>query len=538
MKNFLRRCACAIALAAVFMSPGAMAQGNSQRNGEISADGSVMVIPARAAFPLSRKITMGVGRSTMVQFPVELRDVMIGDPSKVDAIVQSSDRVFLLAKAAGTTNAFFFDANGNQIMSLEIVIGSDLSSLDNLLKRLIPTSNIRTELAGTAIVLIGTVRSPADATRAADIATQFASANQNLVGRGWTTQATSVGGVTNYTSTFNSGREGQSDKKVINMLSIDGEDQVMLKVTVAEVNRTVLKQFGINLGAELNVGNFATSILTANALPINQSTLGAIGRTVRNNTLPIGTGCDVVLPSAGGNFVSNSGTAGVWNSGSNCVSHTMRALERHGLVRTLAEPTLTAVSGEAAKFLAGGEYPVPVSSDNGAIGISFKEFGVGVAFTPVVLSEGRISLKIDTQVSELSNDGALVLSGTQIPSLRKRQALSTVELPSGGSLAMAGLISDTTRQNIDGMPGLKDLPILGTLFRSRDFQQSESELVVIVTPYVVRPTSRQNLAAPTDGLASPSDLKANFLGHLNRVYGRTQQLPDGGLKGNHGFIVD
>lgn len=412
--------ALALAMAAVLPQATSAQSNGAQQRSDVSADGAVMVIPARAQFPLSRKINMGVGRSTMVQFPIELRDVMIGDPSKVDAVVQSSDRVLLIAKAAGSTNAFFFDANGNQIMSLEIMIGSDLSALHNLLKRLIPTSNIKTELAGTAIVLIGTVRSPADATRAADIATQFASANQNLVGRGWTTQATSVGGVTNYTSTFNSGREGQSDKKVINMLSIDGEDQVMLKVTVAEVNRTVLKQFGINLGAEFNIGNFATSVLTANGLPINQATLGALGRTVRNSTQAIGTGCDVVLPSAGGNFVSNSGTAGVWSQGGNCVSHTMRALERHGLVRTLAEPTLTAVSGEAAKFLAGGEYPVPVSADNGAIGISFKEFGVGVAFTPVVLSEGRISLKIDTQVSELSNDGALVLSGTQIPSLCKR----------------------------------------------------------------------------------------------------------------------
>ena len=217
----------------------------------------------------------------------------------------------------------------------------------------------------------------------------------------------------------------------------------------------------------------------------------------------------------------------------------LRALERNGLVRTLAEPTLTAVSGESAKFLAGGEYPVPVSADNGTVGISFKEYGVGVAFSPVVLSEGRISLKIDTEVSELSNEGALVTAGIQIPSLRKRLARSTIELPSGGSLALAGLISDSTRQNIEGTPLLKDLPILGTLFRSRDFQKAETELVIIVTPYIVRPTARQNLARPDDGLAPASDLKANFLGHLNRVYGKTRELPaHGGLKGDHGFIVD
>ena len=179
-----------------------------------------------------------------------------------------------------------------------------------------------------------------------------------------------------------------------------------------------------------------------------------------------------------------------------------------------------------------------MSSSLGSIGISFKEFGVGLAFTPVVLSEGRISLKIDMDVSELSSEGAVVLAGTQIPSLKKRQARSTVEIPSGGSIAMAGLISDTTRQSVEGFPGLKDIPMLGTLFRSKDFQRNETELVVIVTPYIVRPSSPQKLARPDDNLAPPSDQKGNFLGHLNRVYGRGREAPSGGLKGDYGFIVE
>ena len=165
---------------------------------------------------------------------------------------------------------------------------------------------------------------------------------------------------------------------------------------------------------------------------------------------------------------------------------------------------------------------------DGKLSVTFKEFGVGLAFTPVVLSEGRISLKIDTEVSELTNEGAVVLSSISIPALKKRPAKSTVELPSGGSLAIAGLISDSTRQNIDGFPGLKDLPVIGTLFRSRDFTKQETELVVIVTPYMVRPTARQNLARPDDGLAPASDPKANFLGHLNRIYGKGRELPPGG----------
>jgi pilus assembly protein CpaC len=233
----------------------------------------------------------------------------------------------------------------------------------------------------------------------------------------------------------------------------------------------------------------------------------------------------------------NSGLDGAWSADNARITHAIRALERDGLVKTLAEPNLTAVSGETAKFLAGGEFPIPVV-DNASLAVTFKEFGVGLAFTPMVLSEGRISLKIETEVSELTNLGAVTLSGFSIPALKKRQAKSTVELPSGGSLAIAGLISEDLRQNIDGFPGLKDVPILGTLFRSRDFIQQESELVVIVTPYTVKPSARRQLGRPDDGLAAATDMKASFLGHLNRVYGKGAPLPDDGLKGDYGFIVE
>jgi pilus assembly protein CpaC len=240
----------------------------------------------------------------------------------------------------------------------------------------------------------------------------------------------------------------------------------------------------------------------------------------------------------GSSAYSNSGVTSQFAGNNVRMANALRALERDGLVRTLAEPNLTAVSGEAANFLAGGEFPIPVVDSDGKLTVMFKKFGVGLAFTPVVLSEGRISLKIDTEVSELTQDGAVVLSGFSIPALKTRTARSTVELPSGGSLAVAGLLSDQTRQNIDGFPGLKDVPVLGTLFRSRDYIKQETELVVIVTPYVVRPTARQNLARPDDGLAPASDLKANFLGHLNRIYGKGREMPTGGLKGEYGFIVE
>lgn len=316
----------------------------------------------------------------------------------------------------------------------------------------------------------------------------------------------------------------------------------MLRVVVAEVQRELLKQFGINIAADINAGNFAWSLLTANALPL--TTAAGLG------ALPVpGIDMDGSGPCAGvscfyndgpnGTF-GNSGVAGGWSSsnGDYRIGKAVRALERDGLIRLLAEPNLTAISGEPAKFLAGGEYPIPVKDSNGQTSVTYKEFGIGVSFTPVVLSEGRISLKIESEVSELTNVGAVVLDSTSIPALKKRQANSTVELPSGGSIALAGLISDDVRQNIDGFPGLKDVPVLGTLFRSRDFIKRETELVVIVTPYLVKPVAPKALAKPLDGLAEATDRKANFMGHLNRIYGTESVAPVGDLKGDYGFIVE
>jgi pilus assembly protein CpaC len=324
---------------------------------------------------------------------------------------------------------------------------------------------------------------------------------------------------------------GSDTKLVINLLTVEGEEQVMLKVTVAEVQRSLLKQFGVNVGTLFNSGNFSTAILTQNALPLTAA--AGLG------TLPTPgiTGSSLGLNTVGSTY-TNSGVDTIFNAGNTQIAGVLRALERDGLIRTLAEPNLTAVSGETANFLAGGEFPIPVVDSDGKLSVTFKKFGVGLAFTPMVLSEGRISLKIESEVSELTNDGAVVLSSISIPALKTRQAKSTVELPSGGSLAIAGLISDSTRQNIDGFPGLKDVPVIGTLFRSRDFQKQETELVVIVTPYMVRPTARQNLVRADQGLAPASDLKANFLGHLNRIYGKGRALPPGDLKGDYGFIVE
>ncbi|MGQ0674167.1 MAG: type II and III secretion system protein family protein [Hyphomicrobium sp.] len=501
---------------ACLMLPVAGAPEPARANGseaEVGEHQSVIRIRESERLPQTRAIKVGRNKATMIEMPRSLRDVMVSAPEIMDAVVQTSNRVHLIGKKVGQSNVFFFDENGEQILTLEVAVEQDTGMLDAMFRRLLPGSAIKSEILNETVILTGSVRSPVDASRATDLASRFIMSAPESNTR--------------------------EKAKVINLLAVEGEEQVMLKVTVAEVQRSLLKQFGINIGAELNSGNFATSLLTQNALPLTSAAgLGSLGEIGSDTALPFGTGCRAMLPTIAGTVVGNSGAAGGGFIGDSCIAHTLRALERNGLVKTLAEPNLTAVSGESAKFLAGGEYPIPTVDGDGGLGVTYKEFGVGVSFTPTVLSEGRISLKIETEVSELSNTGAVTISSISIPALKKRQANSTVELPSGGSLALAGLISEDTRQNIDGFPGLKDVPVLGTLFRSRDFVKQETELVVIVTPYMVRPTSRQALGRPLDGLADPSDRKANFLGHLNRIYGKGETAPAGDLKGDYGFIVE
>jgi pilus assembly protein CpaC len=529
---------CGAMLAVLNFAGAANAEPDGASVMRISAGGSTQ----------SRSVALGAGKSMLVEFDFELRDVLVSDPKSVDAIVQTSNRVFLIAKKPGQTNAFFFDSHGQQILTLDITVGADVRGLEDLLARLVPGSNVRVEMAGKAIVLTGTVRTPVDSNRATDIARAFAASNSNAFSSdAGSLAAAASGGTMVINSSGASGQAGsgnEQSKAVINLLGVEGEEQVMLRVVVAEVQRELLKQFGVNLAADINAGNFAWSLLTSNALPLTAAaglgnmpipgfnpdssdadTNSCAGTTCFYNDGPKGT-------------FGNSGTTSGWSGNNYRIGNALRALERDGLIRTLAEPNLTAISGEPAKFLAGGEFPIPIKDSNGQTSVTFKEFGIGVSFTPVVLSEGRISLKIESEVSELTNVGAVVIDSTSIPALKKRQANSTVELPSGGSIALAGLISDDVRQNIDGFPGLKDIAILGTLFRSREFIKRETELVVIVTPYLVKPVRGKDLAKPLDGLAEASDRKANFMGHLNRIYGTESAAPVGDLKGDYGFIVE
>jgi pilus assembly protein CpaC len=321
------------------------------------------------------------------------------------------------------------------------------------------------------VVLGGVARSALEAKTAFDLATQFAT---------------------------------PLNSPVVNTMSISGEDQVMLKVKVIEIQRDVLKQFGVDLSALLDAGKFAFQL--ANVNPFANALLGP-----------------------------DSGAKSVFSSGGTQIEGLVRAMEGDGLVRTLAEPNLTAMTGQEAKFRAGGEYPYQVcSTRDGAreCTISFKEFGVDVNFTPTVLSEDRINLKIKTDVSELTS-----YAGITIPGLNRRSSETTLELPSGGSMMIAGLIRETTRQNINGTPGLKQLPVLGALFRSKDFVSNETELVVIVTPVLVRPTAQGKLTSPDKNYNPATEAQSILFGRLNKVYGGGE-APQGNYNGNVGFIVE
>lgn len=509
----------------------APAKGTGREIAPATAHQSFMRINDTGEGTVRKNIKIGLGKSVLIEFARDVRDVMVSNPQAIDAVVLSSNRVFLLARKIGEANAFFFDTTGEQFATMELYVERETAGLESLLNRLIAGSSIKVEMLNQTVVLTGHVKNPSDSVRASSIAKQFATVEYEVSSK-----------EANEGASVNRFSKGEGET-VINMLVVEAEEQVMLKVTVAEVQRSLMKQMGINLGGVLSAGNFATTILTQNALPLTAAAgLGSLPSFGTPTPVVLGNpfaACSGPLCNFNGTTpTGNSGVIGGWSDGNNQVRNAIRALERDGLIRTLAEPNLTAVSGEPAKFLAGGEYPVPTVDSIGGLGVTFKEFGIGLAFTPIVLSEGRISLKIETEVSELTSQGAVTISGIQIPALKKRQAKSTVELPSGGTLAFAGLISDDVRQNIDGLPGAKDIPILGTLFRSRDYIKNETELVVIVTPYLVKPVARQEIATPGDGLAPATDMRANFLGEINRVYGKSEAPPTGDLKGDYGFIVE
>jgi pilus assembly protein CpaC len=450
----------------------------------VAAEATPVVGSAQAKV---RFLPLGIGKSVVVDLPRDVKDVLVADPKIANAVIRSPQRAYIIGSAVGQTNVVFFDAAGEQIAAYDIAVKRDLNGVRAALKEILP--GIQIEGVGDSVILTGSVSSPIEAQQAGDIAARL------------------VGGA----------------DKVVNSVVVRGRDQVMLKVTVAEVRRDIIKQMGVDLSASMNYGTAVVNF---------------------NNVTPFTANSGALVPG-------NSFSASAITKGLPSVTATMRAMESAGVVRTLAEPNLTAISGESATFVSGGEFPIPTgvtcqTTTSGAIGncvqtVSYKKFGISLNFTPVVLTEGRISLRVMTEVSEVSTENALTggVNGTTIPSIKTRRAETTLEIPSGGSMAMAGLIQEQTKQAVNGMPGIDSLPIFGALFRSQDFVNNQTELMVLVTPYVVRAVAQKELSRPDDGFAPASDSQSTLLAQINRIYGVAGRVePVGNYQANFGFIID
>ena len=428
------------------------------------------------AYGATKRVEIELNKTMLVDLPAGAAEVIVSQPSVAAAIMRTRTRALVQGVTGGDTNIFFLDDNGRTIQVLDVKVMEEPSQVGNALQmalaRIIPGSNIRVESVTLGantnrVVLTGNVLSAEDRERAYTVAVQFAGAPEN----------------------------------VANILDVSGAQQVMLQVTVSEVKRSVAKQFGINLGAMFNVG-------TTNLLNFTNSVIDA--------DIPHG-----INASFGGN--------------GNQITSAIRALEERGALRVLAQPTLTAISGQEAKFLAGGEIPYttfdPEDQTSGRLTktVEFKPYGVELSFTPVVKSNGSISLQVATSVSEPQAD----------MSISKREASTSVELPSGTTLSIGGLLEERSSTDVEQFPWLGDIPILGALFRSRDFRTQQTELVILVTPYLVQPSPANTIPVPTDNSTVASDAEGIFLGRMEKMYGVAGSGEiRGSIKGSVGFVLD
>jgi len=431
---------------------------------------------------LSRHISMGVGKSIIVDLPQDASEIFIGDPKVANAVVRSAHKLYVIGMGSGQTTVFALDQQGRQIAVLEISIGRDIGELQQIIRAAMPNTTVVARTVNDTIILTGEVDSAEDAQRVADIAKGF---------------------VKNVNATGGTPAEGL----VINSMVIRGRAQVMLKVTVAEVQRNVAKQLGLT-----------SSTVSGSWGTFTQDNPFAINGPIASTALK--------LSNPGGSLAAN-----------------IQAFERYGVTRILAEPTVTAISGESAAFTVGGQFPILTAACGGttgcSYGTSFQNYGVALNFTPVVLAEGRILLHLSTEVTDIDYSKTVTIQGVPTPGLLTRKNTTSIELPSGGSIASAGLLQTATAQTINGLPGLMNLPILGTLFRSRDYQRSETELMIIVTPYIVKPVAVSELPKPDDGFADASDPQTVLLGRINKLYASpTNPQAIQNYKGRIGFIQD
>ena len=409
--------------------------------------------------PLANHVTITRGKSRVIKVSDEIADVLVADPSVVEVGAIKNDKLYLIGASLGDTNVMIFDEDGNTIDEMDIHVRVDEKTLQNTLNNLFPNETIIAKTVNDDIMLTGTASNPSVAGRIEAVASRFAGSNE----------------------------------AIINMMSVLGEQQVMLKVKVMEVSRSVLNELGVNVNTAYNSGDLSTQVFS------NQ-----LGLTAANPLL-------------------NIGVAG--NIGDVDIGAFFSALERDGYVTTLAEPNLTAITGENARFLAGGEFPIPTKLDiQGNVTYTYRPFGVALAFKPVVLSKERINLNVSTEVSNISNDFTLDLAGITVPGFDVRRAETSVEMPSGGTLMLAGLIEANTLSSMNRVPGIKNIPIIGDLLSSESFQRNETELVVLISSYLVNPFSEQEGVAKVQSTATSSPVNKAMLNNLQNQYGNSDVL--------------
>ena len=506
------------------------------------------------------------GTSFAVDLPSDARDVIISNPRVAEAMLHSPRRITMIGLEGGETDAVFLDGAGRTILALRVRVDAGVSALQDTLNRIAPGSDLRAEAVNDSIILSGLAASPADADRAAQVARAFVSAPEKVMNMisvagsdqvtlkvrvvevqrnvlkqlGVSTDILRGNGIHSY------GFERASSFGVNGVQSGGGAlcyGQAGGRTTDFSTTNTTTSQNGVTSGTNNSVtgslngsvsndmgwrAEFPTEVtvidINGNPVTVTGSSLAELSRKAQASLSAVNTVTNGSSSSLS-NVVNNvASTAWKTMTGTNA-NACLEAFERVGLIRTLAEPNLTSVNGEAANFLAGGEFPVPTGRDrDGQITVQYKPYGVGLAFRPVLLSEGRISLQVKVEVSELTPSGGLTIgagtpSSITLPGLSVRRSENTIELPSGGSMMIAGLLQESTRQTVDSLPGMTNIPVLGQLFRSRDYLMGETELVVIVEPYVVTPTAPGRMQTPADGLRIAHDAQTIFFGQLNQVYG-------------------
>ncbi len=455
---------------------------------------------AQSVMRPANSVVLSIGRGQLVSVPGAMADVFVANEAVADVQIKSQRQLYVFGKTSGETTVYASNAAGQVIWSANIRVGSNIESVDQMLGLAMPDAKVSvTSVGSNTYLLTGTVASPEDAAEA-----------QRLV------QAFVGGGA--------GGAAGASTINVISRLKTATPLQVNLQVRIAEVSRSLSRIIGSNLTTRDTTGGFKFGISRGSPGtigPVDTTGLPLLDASSQYG-LPAGT---IKLPFdpttgrfvvGGAQFTSNAN--GVGQTALNLAGHfagldILSALdlgEQVGLATTLSSPNLTALSGETADFLAGGEFPIPVPQGNGLTTIEFKRFGVSLSYTPTVLANGRISMRVRPEVSELSSKGAVVIGGTQIPALTVRRAETTIELGSGQSFMIAGLMTNSSQSAIEKTPGVADLPILGALFRSSNFKRGETELVIVVTPYLVNPVNANEIKLPTDGYQAPNTLQQVF----------------------------